>query len=107
VVVGEKKFRLSPNLLAYIPLIAALVEIPWVALLVFAQLFLTGAVARTGAQTHLLDAASLIPPLIGLAVALFVVARHPTKTRMGTICLSLGSAACVLMALPFAWELFD
>ena len=47
-VAADKESRLPPTLLAYIPLIAALVEIPWVALLVFAQLFLTGAVAQAG-----------------------------------------------------------
>ncbi len=103
---APKKFRLPPNLFPYIPLIAALMEIPWVAALVIMQLSLTGVVARTRVQTHFLDALALLPPLIGLASALLVAVRRPTLRRVEIIILSLGSILCGLAALVFGRELF-
>lgn len=102
-----KKFRLPPGLFPYIPLIAAAVEIPWVVMLIFMQLFLTGAVARTRFQTHGLDALCLIPPLVGLTTALLVIAQQRPRRRAATLCLALGAVICGLMALPFGWELLN
>jgi hypothetical protein len=95
------------RLITLLPLASAVLEVPWIIVIVFLQLFITGGVARNPHQTHLLDAIAMIPVAAGLIVGCIIIARGKLSRRVAEgVCLGIGGLGCGLFLFSFAWELF-
>ena len=91
---------------AYMPLIAAVVEAPWIGITIVAQLIRTGKFDPTPTETHWLAVIMVIPSLIGLAIGIFVLLRGGIERWFDRIFLFIGCIACGLFIFSFSWDFF-
>jgi hypothetical protein len=91
---------------AYFPFVAAVLELPWMAILVVATLMTTGKFDPNASQTRLLDILSVIPSLIGIAIGIRLLRSAEIQRRTDRIFLFVGLALCTLFIAPFVWEFF-
>ena len=92
--------------LAYVPLGAALFEVPWLGAIVIAVLFTKGHFEIDARETQILDLVALLPPVVGLAVGAAAIVRRAAKGMAAWVCLVAGFVVCGLLAFSFGWELF-
>jgi HEAT repeats len=90
----------------FTPLIAAGVELPWLAVVLFIGAFLAGSIPKNRAAVHLMDFIAMLPALAGLAVGALALVRGLVRTVVQWVCFVVGCAACGLIAFSFSWELF-
>ncbi len=99
--------KASPtNPLAYLPIAAALVELPWFGIVAFAVLVTAGTLETTDAGTQMLDLISMSPAVLGLAGGAFAIARGGPKTTREKVCFFTGLILCGLFVFSFGWEFF-
>jgi hypothetical protein len=98
--------RATTSWLAYLPLAAALLELPWLGAIVIAVLFTKGHFDIDPRETQILDLVALLPPVMGLAAGAAAIARGAAKGLAAWVCLVAGFVVCGLLASSFGWELF-
>jgi hypothetical protein len=98
--------RATTSRLAYVPLVAALFELPWLGAIVIAVLFTKGHFDINARETQLLDLVALLPPVVGLAAGAAAIARGAAVRMAAWVCLVVGFVVCGLLAFSFGWELF-
>ena len=92
--------------LPYVPLAAAVLELPWFAATVIAVLFTKGHFDIDARETQILDLVALLPPVIGLATGAVAITRSAAKSVAAWVCLVAGFVVCGLLVFSFGWELF-
>jgi hypothetical protein len=93
------------NIAAFLPFLAAVAELPWLAIIVIATLSRTGEFNPDQAQTHRLDLIAMIPVAFGLAAGIFVFSRGGAQRLFDRIFLVIGSIICLSFLAGFGWEL--
>jgi hypothetical protein len=94
------------NYAAFIPFLAVVAEVPWLAVIVIGTLIHTGKFDPDPAQTHLLDLIAMIPVAFGLAAGIFVALRGRSHRWIERVFLIVGSIICLSFLCGFGWELF-
>jgi hypothetical protein len=95
--------RPPPSRGAHLPLLAALIEIPWF-LMVVVPMISAGASSPKGADTRLVALVMILPALAGLLAGIVVVARRQPRSQGQRLSLRVGCAVCGLIVLAFAWD---
>jgi hypothetical protein len=90
---------------AYVPLAAAVFELPWLGAIVIAVLFTKGDFDIGSRETQLLDLVALLPPVVGMATGTVAIARGTAKTVAAWVSLVAGFVLCGLLTFSFGWEL--
>ena len=94
------------NYAAFIPFVAAVAEIPWLAVIVVGTLMLTGKFDPDPAQTQRLDVISMIPAVFGLSTGIYVLLAIKVHRWLDRIFLFVGCIICLAFVCGFGWELF-
>jgi hypothetical protein len=94
------------HFVAFVPLIVALLELPWVAVVLFVIYLKTGQIASNEQGIHQLDLIAGLPPAVGLVIAALAVAFGRIRRRVEWICLILGCIGCGIFLFSFGWEFF-
>jgi hypothetical protein len=97
--------RPKVNVAAYMPLMATVAELPWIAAIVIGTLCLTGKFEPDQATTRRFDLLAMIPALLGLGIGILVLFRGGLHRWFDRIFLLLGCAACCAFIFSFGWEL--
>jgi hypothetical protein len=93
----------APRFGPYLPLLAAVLEVPWFLMVVVPQIA-AGSNTLKGADMRAMAVLAIVPAAAGL-VGGIVVARHWPVLRGGQrAALALGLAACGLIVLAFVWD---
>ncbi|HEY8749463.1 MAG TPA: hypothetical protein VIM11_15870, partial [Tepidisphaeraceae bacterium] len=95
------------RLIPFIPLGIAILELPFVALILFFQLFLTGKISRNPHATHFLDFICALPPSGGVLAGLYIASRPTRRPKLHYVLILIGCLACSVYLYSFGWEFFD
>ncbi|MDB6156233.1 MAG: repeat protein [Chthoniobacteraceae bacterium] len=106
---GIRPIRSRLNLFAYLPLIAAIVEIPWIIIVVTfpSAPLVAGTRAANTARNHLMDLLAAIPVAAGLLIGLAVLMCGTARRLPERVCLYLGCAVCAVFLYAFGSEFFN
>ena len=102
---GDPRSPFAALSAAYLPLGAALFELPWLGAIVIAVLFMKGHFDIDPRETQILDLVALLPPVAGMATGAAAIARGAAKGPAAWVCLVAGFVVCGLLAFSFGWEL--
>lgn len=97
--------RRAVNLRAYMPLIAAVTQVPWIFIVIVLQLMRAGTQKPDESLTHLLDFIAMIPAIVGVLVGIYAARRWPRMIVVEKVFLVVGLIICVLIMIPFAAEM--
>jgi len=101
--VRTRHFSIFP----FIPLMAAGIQLPWIAALVVIVLFRNGSIPSERIAVHQLDFIAMLPALIGLGFGVGALISGQVRTPAQCVCFIIGIAVCGLATFGFSWELFD
>jgi len=95
----------------YLPLVAIVVEIPWLVVLLMGFLFVVGDAPYThtpnAASTHLWDVVAALPAMVGLVFGIVCVLRARPSQILEWMSLIIGCAGCALFVSCFGREFFS
>lgn len=97
--------RRSVILLAYVPLIAAVTEAPWIFIVIVLQLMRAGTQKPDESLTHLLDFLAMVPAIIGALVGIYAARRWSRMIVVEKVFFVVGMIICVLIMIPFTAEM--
>lgn len=106
---GPQPIRSRLNLFAYLLLIAAIVEIPWIIIVVTfpPAPLVAGSRAANTARNHWMDLLAAIPVAAGLLIGLAVLMCGTARRLPERVCLYLGCAVCAVFLYAFGSEFFN
>jgi hypothetical protein len=91
-------------LAAYIPFIAAVLELPWIGIIIFTMIVRGN--TSPSAVTARYDLIAMIPAAFGLLFGIVALVRGKVKTKVPIAFLLIGCLACGLFVFVFGWEFF-
>jgi hypothetical protein len=107
---GPTKLEPKPsatNTLAYLPMVGALVMLPWFAAVFFTVLFTTGTFQPSDAETRKLDLVAMVPAALGILGGVLALTRGGPKTTAEKVCFVLGLLLCGLFVFSFGSEFLN
>src|SRR5262249_28957746 len=86
----------STPIAPFVPLIAAVLEIPLVVSMFFVEYFSHGQLSADTATTKRMDALFMVPAAIGILIGSIVIARRQPRGPVARVFLGIGCTLCTL-----------